>query len=107
MPHHQLADRSSEDPLLVQAGDSLELRVRENPSTGFRWVLDSSGEPACTLIEDRFQPGQRPGEPGMHVYRWSADRAGRCAIELRLRRPWDPPKIPPRQQIDVTVIVGA
>jgi predicted secreted protein len=103
--HHELADRLGEDPVIVRTGDSLELRLRENPSTGFRWEVVESGEPACALVHDDFEPGQRAGEPGVRVYRWSANGAGRCTIALRLRRQWDSPDVAPRRRIGGTIVV--
>jgi predicted secreted protein len=70
-------------------GETFEVGLTENPTTGFRWVLVSSGEPCCTLVEDRFQaPGHAaPGRPGVHCWRFRAEAANRADIALASRHP--------------------
>ena len=42
----------------LKTGEKFEIVLRENPTTGFRWHLVSNGEPACTLLDNSFEPGK-------------------------------------------------
>ena len=43
-------------------GQVIELRLAENPTTGFKWSFVSKGEPACKIIGDSYHaPGGPPG----------------------------------------------
>jgi inhibitor of cysteine peptidase len=79
-------DRTVELPV----GQVMELRLGENPTTGFRWQLKSDGGPACALEGDTFQPkAAAPGGGGEHSWQFRGVRAGDCEIELLYRRRWE------------------
>ncbi len=74
----------------LRTGETLEIRLSENPTTGFRWALESSGAPACILVEDYYEPSTRaPGAGGGHRWRFQANQVGEGRIELRYRRSWE------------------
>jgi inhibitor of cysteine peptidase len=73
----------------LSLGEVLEIRLPENPTTGFRWHLAADGSPASVLAGDSFEAGgQRPGQGGRHVWRFRAATPGESAIELHYARPW-------------------
>lgn len=73
----------------IPVGDMVELSLAENPTTGFRWTLASSGAPICELKADDFVPsGQKPGEGGRHNFSFLAKQPGEAAITLHSRRKW-------------------
>jgi predicted secreted protein len=72
----------------VPLGDSFEISLRENPTTGFRWKMHAGAEPVCSLTEDEFQPGRLPGAGGIHRWRFLAAQAGETRIRLSLERSW-------------------
>lgn len=81
----------------VPAGETIEICLEENRTTGFRWTCDADGAPACALVEDSYQPGTgAPGAGGTHRWRFGATRAGESSIELRYRRPWEKEGVAPR-----------
>ncbi len=84
-------DESSNGQIVeAPIGDTIEIRLPENPTTGFRWHLTSDGSPECSLVHDDFSaPLSPPGKGGMHTWRFEAVRAGECNIELRSRRRWE------------------
>ncbi len=78
-------------------GQVMELRLEENPTTGFRWSVVSDGAPACEVVASRFQAkGTAPGRGGEHAWQFRAVRAGECDIELLYRRAWDQSAEPAR-----------
>lgn len=69
---------------------SFEVCLPENPTTGFRWVLSSKGEPVCTLVNDRFQSGgQMPGQGGIHCWQFQVVQGGAGTLRLSYQRPWE------------------
>jgi inhibitor of cysteine peptidase len=71
----------------LDVGQVVELRLPENPTTGFRWTVASGGGGACRLDDHGFQgPGSRPGQGGEHVWRLVGVDAGPCDLQLAYRR---------------------
>ncbi|MGH2459299.1 MAG: protease inhibitor I42 family protein [Chloroflexota bacterium] len=70
-------------------GQRFELALPENPTTGFRWALESNGEPVLTLLGDTFVPSSGPpGAGGVHRWEFEAARAGNADLRLTYRRSW-------------------
>ena len=71
-------------------GQTLELRLDENPTAGFRWRLARAEDPVWSLLEDFFEPGGRtPGRPGVHCWRFGILAAGAGTIDLVYSRAWE------------------
>lgn len=74
-------------------GETIEVQLNENPTTGFRWQLTSDGSPACALVDDRFiTPVGPPGRGGQHIWRFRARHPDEAEIELRYLRHWESAK---------------
>lgn len=83
--------------LRLPVGQVIELRLKENPSTGFHWSFAADGRPACTVIGDRFErPKGPPGAAGEHAWQIRAVRTGTCRLRLLYRRPFEPEAPPAR-----------
>jgi inhibitor of cysteine peptidase len=81
-------ESAAEQSAELAAGESFEISLRENPTTGYRWSLTAGGEAACVLSGDEFEPGQAPGAGGIHRWRFRAAQAGEVRIEFALKRRW-------------------
>jgi inhibitor of cysteine peptidase len=104
----------------VKTGEKFEIVLRENPTTGFRWHLVSNGEPACTLLDNSFEPGKsrdksgnpawgagnETGKGGDHSWQFQAVQPGLVKIEFVYRRSWEQ-AAPPAQSFTLTVHVRA
>jgi inhibitor of cysteine peptidase len=74
----------------LSVGQTAELRLPENPTTGFRWSVVSDGDPACRLNDNGFHGGDgTPGRGGEHVWRLVGVSAGACELRLAYRRSFD------------------
>jgi len=92
--------------LRIAAGDSLQLELTENPTTGYRWQITSPASAACVLRNDEFVPHGRavPGQGGTHRWNFLAAKPGAYALELLYRRGWErdaPPARTYRLQVEV------
>jgi inhibitor of cysteine peptidase len=91
--------------ITLQPGDRVEVRLHENPTTGYRWqpTVDPSG--AVELGTPRYVPsGSAPGAAGIRIFPLAAAEPGRAVVELQLRRPG--PDAPARARIMVRFVVG-
>jgi inhibitor of cysteine peptidase len=99
-------DSSNGQTIRLAVGEVIELRLAENPTTGFRWQLMANEGSACSVVSDRFEePSGAPGGGGQHSWMIEATEPGACVIELRYRRRWgEPPE--PERTFRVHVLVG-
>ena len=84
-------EASSGQTVELSTGQVMELRLPENPTTGFRWHVTSPGGPACRIVSDTYEPPNLapPGAGGAHVWRVEAVQPGLCNLTLRYSRSWD------------------
>ncbi len=87
-------------------GETVELRLLENPTTGFRWDLRTSGEPKLVLTAHSYEPGNgRPGQGGIHWWRFQAVQIGTASLNLVYGRRWEPAnKLGKNFQIQIRVV---
>ena len=76
----------------VGAGDTVVVRLPENPTTGYRWHVTGGGAPSG----DDFTPasGGAAGAAGERVFRFTARASGAMSLELQLRREWESGAMP-------------
>ena len=74
----------------VKLGDSFEVRLPENPTTGYRWRLNPSGGPAVEVQEDSFEHSGGPyGAGGIRHWRLRAVAEGTAELTMDYRRGWE------------------
>ena len=75
----------------VPAGESLEINLKENPTTGYTWHLSGNPGPHLVLEETTFIPADanRPGQPGIHRWRLKASKSGTAKLDVEYQRPWE------------------
>ena len=88
----------------LPVGQVLELRLAENPTTGFRWTFIAQGEPVCVVLGSAYQaPSGPPGRAGDHVWEIKGIQPGECELKLSYARPWE--KVPAADSFTVHVHV--
>jgi inhibitor of cysteine peptidase len=75
----------------LPAGGELQLSLRENPTTGFGWIVEDLAQPVCDLAADHFESGTTTarGSGGVHHWRLRAKQKGKGKIRLTYRRSWE------------------
>jgi inhibitor of cysteine peptidase len=87
-----LTEANNGQAIQIRLGDPVDLRLRENPTTGFRWQVvraDGLVEEAAADEGRRVPaPGQPPqmGAGGIRVFRFRARTPGTGRLELKLWR---------------------
>ena len=84
---------------VVAPGETFEIRLAANPSTGFAWELGAPLDGAVVRsIATAYEPkvGDRVGAGGISVWKFEGVAPGRATIVLAYRRPWEPEVAPAR-----------
>ena len=85
----RLDERSNGHDICLRIHQAFEIRLPENPTTGYRWMIESTGDPTWALTADRYDAASSAlGASGVRTLRFIGSAAGRGRIELRYRRPW-------------------
>ncbi len=73
----------------VQPGETLEIVLGENRSSGFRWRLLADGAPVLRLEKDQYHAAAQPlGAPGQHTWLMQVQTVGDATVELAYSRGW-------------------
>jgi inhibitor of cysteine peptidase len=70
---------------------AVQLRLPENPTTGYRWVLTLAPADCARIDGDRYlaPSGEAVGAGGLRVIGIAAVTASPCVLDLAYRRPWE------------------
>jgi inhibitor of cysteine peptidase len=75
----------------ASVGEEIEIRLPENPSTGFLWTQPQYDPAALEFLGSSYEsPGTRPGAAGTRVVRFRATRPADSTVRLRNVRPTVP-----------------
>lgn len=93
--------------LELRVGQGFELSLPENPTTGFRWALESNGGPVVARVSDAFVPlAGPPGAGGFHHWQFEAARDGNADLRLAYRRSWGQTSEPAKAFVLRVVVAG-
>ena len=74
----------------VHAGDTVLVRLEENPTTGYRWAAEAGDDQVVALeSSDYVQPGSAVGGGGERLFTFRAKKAGSATVRLKLWREWE------------------
>lgn len=71
----------------VRTGSLIAVRLIENPTTGYRWIVESVG--GLDPVGDRFEAGVAIGAAGVRVFEFRATRPGTQVICLKNVHAWE------------------
>jgi predicted secreted protein len=76
--------------VVVPRGDTLEVVLPQNASTGYRWEMNPAA--GLVVVEDRVLPpsSEHPGAGGRRLFVLRVDDPG--VVVAHLRRRWEPPE---------------
>ncbi|MEA2882596.1 MAG: inhibitor of cysteine peptidase [Bradyrhizobium sp.] len=88
----------------AKVGDQINIRLPENPTTGFQWRAQSPDRAVVELQSDQFLPASgAAGGGGVRSLQYQVKGAGNTSIALDYMRSWE--TNPPRSQFRIEVIV--
>jgi inhibitor of cysteine peptidase len=100
-----VTEMKTEEVVTMSVGDTLDVVLQSNPSTGYSWNLMSSISPWLVLANRQYKASSSlAGAPGFSTYRFVAVSPGHCDIVLDYKRVWEK-DIPPVKTFAVSVCV--
>lgn len=105
----EIGEAASGQTIDLPVGQVMELRLKENPTTGYRWRINQDGSPSCRISDAPSQPAipgmpSMPGAGSTHVWRIEGAQVGLCSIEMQYIRPWETDR-PPAMTFGVRIRV--
>lgn len=91
--------------IALAPGDTLEVRLESNATTGFRWNLDGDPAPTLRLVSSEYLEPDTDlvGAGGTEVWTFEAVEAGEATLELAYYRPFEPGDVGGRFELGVTI----
>lgn len=83
-----LAETDAATTTRLRRGDTVELRLPETPTTGYRWQVRTSGGLA-TITDEHVPGGTAPGAGGLRRVAFDVTEAGSHELRAELARPWE------------------
>jgi len=76
-----------------QKESTIIINLDSNPSTGYSWQLEISGEGEAELIEESYEEKNRmeyvTGAPGVETFVLQPTKAGELKLTFSYLRPWE------------------
>jgi predicted secreted protein len=80
---------NAEQAVEVTTGEEIVVRLEENPTTGYRWIVDELiGQLATVSSEFEAADLHRPGAGGHRAIALRATGSGPAELRVRYARPW-------------------
>jgi inhibitor of cysteine peptidase len=75
----------------IEVGDKIMVKLCSNPSTGFEWDYEMTGDDILKLEDHDFEEpeGDIVGAAGRDVYTFKAIRRGTGGVRMEYSRPWE------------------
>lgn len=75
----------------VKNGETFDLRLQENPSTGFQWSVSPEQTGIVKLTQSGYEANtpQQVGSGGHRLFTFLALKPGKTNLYLHLFRPWE------------------
>lgn len=91
---HELGPDHTGRALAARVGDTVVLRLPENPTTGVRWQADDAWPDAVELVDDRYgsQETDAIGESNIRILTLRLLKAGSVALNLSRMQAWEGPE---------------
>ena len=103
----QLTEQDSGSEVDVHVGDTVSIRLAENPTTGYRWNVANVDDSLVNIDDSEFveSPGSGIGGGGTRLITLSVRSPGVARASLKNQRPWEPTAAPIRQ-FEVTLNIA-
>jgi inhibitor of cysteine peptidase len=100
-----VTEDQGKEVVTMSVGDSLEVILKANPTTGYRWDVTSLSTQWIVLADSNYTPSSTLcGAGGLASYRFVAVSPGTCLLTMAYARPWEK-NVPPIQTYALTLII--
>jgi predicted secreted protein len=85
-----LTEGDAKAPQIVRVGETIELRLSENPSTGYAWNVTFDPPDAVAVVYNHWKSsGGAIGAPGTRDLSIEIKQAGKLVIRAKSLRSWE------------------
>ena len=101
-----IADADKGSTIHMKTGDTLDVRLEANPTTGFMWYLKKESTRLLKLTGQTETEATEPGvgRPVFQVFDFQATNPGDGVLLLHYVRSWEAPS-PNEQQFQIHVVI--
>ncbi len=105
MPLTVITEADAEGVFETRVGESVSIRLPENPTTGHQWEVQELDDRILTLQQSSFAVAVDGGigGGGVHTFVLISVAAGTTRIRLALQRAWAPDEVAGRFAVTVHV----
>jgi inhibitor of cysteine peptidase len=93
MTEIKLTRNDNDKTVEAKVGESVVIELPENPTTGYRWILDvNEGTGIASAIDSSYAIATESGigGGGMRMFTVKLESSGIATISAKLRRQWEP-----------------
>jgi inhibitor of cysteine peptidase len=86
-----LTEADNGKSLKIGLGDAVTIRLKENPTTGYRWAVDRIDNQVLQTEASDFNAGTAGGigSGGEHTFSFRSKKTGTAGIQFKLWREWE------------------
>jgi inhibitor of cysteine peptidase len=100
-----VTEMKTEEVVTMAVGDTLDVVLQSNPSTGYCWKLEPSISPWLVLADTQYKASSSlMGAPGFSTFHFVALSPGKCEIFLEYKREWEK-DVPPIKTFAVSICI--
>jgi inhibitor of cysteine peptidase len=102
-----VTDKDKGAQISLKTGDTLEVRLEANPTTGYMWYLEPQSTPILKLTgQTQTEPPQNGmvGQPVFQIFKFQPRSSGSGVLLMHYVRSWEKPK-PDDKQFDLHVTI--
>jgi inhibitor of cysteine peptidase len=101
-----ITDAKKGSEVHLKTGDTLELRLKSNPSTGFMWYVEQESTPLLKLVRQSQTEPTKPGvgRPIFQVFTFEPRHAGDGVLRLHYVRSWEKPTLD-EERFEIHVVI--
>jgi inhibitor of cysteine peptidase len=82
-----LNEQDFERTVKIEPGEVINIRLKENPTTGYRWRMETESE--MQQMNDRFSTEETIGATGVHEFQFSSRNPGTYELRFKKWREWE------------------
>lgn len=104
-----LTEKNNGDSFNLKINDVINIKLKSNPTTGYRWVLSEEiDDSIISLIDSEFIQSKKDkelvGKGGYEIFSFKAISKGKTNIILNYERPWEE-EVEPLETFEITASV--
>ena len=101
-----ITDEDKDNSVQIKLGDTLEVRLQSNPSTGYMWYVHPKSTQVLKLLGQKQTEATEPGagRPIVQIFTFEPRRKGDGILLLRYVRAWEKPMLG-EEQFTVNVVI--